>query len=129
MSKPSARERLAGAAFELFDERGYEQTTVDDITERAGLGRTTFFRHYRSKEDVIFPDHDRLLEQIADRLRIRKSRRCPRRGLRRGPPCPAASIGEGDLAAIRYLNEVGEGTSGLSLLSTVAPASASSLAQ
>ncbi|MFY9851197.1 MAG: helix-turn-helix domain-containing protein, partial [Trebonia sp.] len=41
MSKPSARERLAGAAFELFDERGYEQTTVDDITERAGLGRTT----------------------------------------------------------------------------------------
>ena len=69
MSKPSVRERLAGAAFELFDERGYEQTTVDDITGRAGLGRTTFFRHYRSKEDVIFPDHDRLLEQIADRLR------------------------------------------------------------
>ena len=69
MSKPPARERLAEAAFALFDERGYEQTTVDDITERAGLGRTTFFRHYRSKEDVIFPDHDRLLEQIADRLR------------------------------------------------------------
>jgi AcrR family transcriptional regulator len=69
MSKPSARERLAEAAFALFDERGYEQTTIDDITERAGLGRTTFFRHYRSKEDVIFPDHDRLLEQIAERLR------------------------------------------------------------
>jgi AcrR family transcriptional regulator len=69
MSKPSARERLAEAAFALFDERGYEQTTVDEITERAGLGRTTFFRHYRSKEDVIFPDHDRLLEQIAERLR------------------------------------------------------------
>ena len=69
MSKPSARERLAEAAFALFDERGYEQTTVDDITERAGLGRTTFFRHYRSKEDVIFPDHDLLLEQIAERLR------------------------------------------------------------
>jgi AcrR family transcriptional regulator len=68
MTKPSARERLADAAFGLFDERGYEQTTVDDITERAGLGRTTFFRHYRSKEDVIFPDHDRLLEQIAERL-------------------------------------------------------------
>ncbi len=68
MSKPSAGERLAEAAFTLFDERGYEQTTVDDITERAGLGRTTFFRHYRSKEDVIFPDHDRLLEQVAERL-------------------------------------------------------------
>jgi AcrR family transcriptional regulator len=68
MSKPAARDRLAEAAFALFDERGYEQTTVDDITERAGLGRTTFFRHYRSKEDVIFPDHDRLLAQIQDRL-------------------------------------------------------------
>jgi AcrR family transcriptional regulator len=69
MSNQLARERLAEAAFALFDERGYEQTTVDDITVRAGLGRTTFFRHYRSKEDVIFPDHDRLLQQIADRLR------------------------------------------------------------
>ncbi|MFE7980286.1 TetR/AcrR family transcriptional regulator [Streptomyces shenzhenensis] len=68
MSKPPARIRLADAAFALFDERGYEQTTVDDIAERAGLGRTTFFRHYRSKEDVIFPDHDRLLELIRDRL-------------------------------------------------------------
>ncbi|MGX4688020.1 TetR/AcrR family transcriptional regulator [Streptomyces sp. JNUCC 63] len=68
MSKPSARTRLADAAFALFDERGYEQTTVDDIAERAGVGRTTFFRHYRSKEEVIFPDHDRLLELIRDRL-------------------------------------------------------------
>ena len=68
MSKSSARMRLADAAFALFDERGYEQTTVDDIAERAGVGRTTFFRHYRSKEDVIFPDHDRLLALIKDRL-------------------------------------------------------------
>ena len=68
MTNPSVRERLAQAAFTLFDERGYEQTTVDDITERAGLGRTTFFRHYRSKEDVIFPDHDLMLTQVQDRL-------------------------------------------------------------
>ena len=67
--KASPRDRLAQAAFALFHERGYEQATIDDITERAGLGRTTFFRHYRSKEDVIFPDHDRLLEQIRERLR------------------------------------------------------------
>lgn len=68
MSKPPVRIRLADAAFALFDERGYEQTTVDDIAERAGVGRTTFFRHYRSKEEVIFPDHDRLLALIRDRL-------------------------------------------------------------
>src|ERR1700749_3864433 len=69
MDKPTARDRLAQAAFDLFGERGYEQTTIDDIAERAGLGRATFFRHYRSKEDVIFPDHDRLLDQVRDRLR------------------------------------------------------------
>jgi AcrR family transcriptional regulator len=69
MDKPTARDRLAQAAFDLFKERGYEQTTIDDIAERAGLSRATFFRHYRSKEDVIFPDHDRLLERVRDRLR------------------------------------------------------------
>jgi len=62
------RDRLVDAAFDLFDERGYEQTTVDDIADRAGVGRTTLFRHYRSKEDVIFPDHDRMLAAVKERL-------------------------------------------------------------
>ena len=58
------------AAFALFDERGYEETTVDDIAERAGVSRSTFFRLYRSKEDVIFPDHERLMDTIKQRLAI-----------------------------------------------------------
>lgn len=61
-------ERLVAAAFELFGERGYDATTVDDIAARAGVGRTTFFRHYGSKEAVIFPTHDDLLTRIAARL-------------------------------------------------------------
>ncbi len=64
----SARERLVEAAFGLFDEHGFDETTVEDIAARAGVGRTTFFRHYRSKEAVIFPVHDELLEAIAARL-------------------------------------------------------------
>jgi len=64
----TARDRLVEAAFRLFDERGYDQTTVDDIAERAATGRTTFFRHFGSKEAVIFPDHEALLEQIRGRL-------------------------------------------------------------
>lgn len=64
----TARDRLVEAAFGLFDERGYDQTTVDDIAERAATGRTTFFRYFRSKEAVIFPDHEALLEQIRGRL-------------------------------------------------------------
>jgi AcrR family transcriptional regulator len=69
MDKPTTGDRFARAAFDLFNERGFDQTTVDDIAERAGLGRATFFRHYRTKEDVVFPDHDRLLDQVRDRLR------------------------------------------------------------
>jgi len=54
--KPDARERLAAAALELFDERGYENTTVIDIAQRAGLGKTTFFRHFQDKREVLFGD-------------------------------------------------------------------------
>lgn len=68
MQRPSVKERLTGAAFALFDEHGYEATTVDDITERAGVGRTTFFRAFRSKEEVIFPDHEALLDAMRSRL-------------------------------------------------------------
>jgi AcrR family transcriptional regulator len=70
-AKPSVKPvktRLTEASFALFEERGYDQTTVDDITERAGVGRTTFFRTFRAKEDVIFPDHEVLLKAIAARL-------------------------------------------------------------
>lgn len=68
MTTTPVRERLIDAAFQLFGERGYEPTTVEDIAERAGVGRTTFFRTFRSKDDVIFPDHEQLMEQIKARL-------------------------------------------------------------
>src|SRR5215472_5451162 len=68
MDKLSVRDRLAQAALDLFNESGYEKTTIDEIAERAGLSRATFFRHYRSKEDVIFPDHDQLLYRVQGRL-------------------------------------------------------------
>lgn len=67
-ARETARDRLVAAAFTLFEERGFEQTTVDEIAERAGTGRTTFFRTFRSKEDVIFPDHERLLGAVRERL-------------------------------------------------------------
>jgi AcrR family transcriptional regulator len=64
----STRERLIEAAFDLFQEQGFESTTVDDVAARAGVGRTTFFRAFRSKEDAIFPDHDAVLSAIRERL-------------------------------------------------------------
>jgi AcrR family transcriptional regulator len=68
MATLSVRERLTAAAFELFDERGFEQSTVDDIAERAGVGRTTFFRTFPAKEDVILPDHETVLGEVRARL-------------------------------------------------------------
>lgn len=52
--EPNAAGRLAQAALELFAERGYENTAVIDIAQRAGLGKTTFFRHFRDKREVLF---------------------------------------------------------------------------
>lgn len=64
----STRQRLIEAAFELFESQGFAATSVDDITARAGTGRSTFFRHFRSKEDVVLPDHDTLLPRVDARL-------------------------------------------------------------
>ncbi|MER5428151.1 TetR family transcriptional regulator [Streptomyces sp. NPDC002588] len=58
------RDALVAAAFQLFLERGYEQTTVDDIVNLAGVGRRSFFRYFPSKEDVVFPDHERCLADM-----------------------------------------------------------------
>ena len=60
--------RLRRAAFELFESEGYDATTVDRIAEHAGVGRTTFFRHFGSKEEVIFPDHSEVLGRVQARL-------------------------------------------------------------
>lgn len=64
MTKPPMRDALVAAAFQLFLERGYEQTTVDDIVALAGVGRRSFFRYFPSKEDVVFPDHERCLADM-----------------------------------------------------------------
>jgi AcrR family transcriptional regulator len=52
--EPNARGRLEQAAAELFADRGYDQTTVADIAERAGLTERTFFRHFSDKREVLF---------------------------------------------------------------------------
>ncbi|MGW5714825.1 TetR/AcrR family transcriptional regulator [Amycolatopsis sp. NPDC003865] len=52
--QPHAPERLVDAALDLFEERGYENTTVIEIAERAGLTKSTFFRHFPDKREVLF---------------------------------------------------------------------------
>lgn len=60
------RKLLRNALMQLVDEKGYDAVTIQDITERANLGRTTFYLHYQSK-DELFLDHH---EGFADMMRI-----------------------------------------------------------
>lgn len=66
--KPNAEDRLRAAALELFDEIGYEQTTVAAIAERAGLTARTFFRYFADKREVLFNGSERLQQAMADAL-------------------------------------------------------------
>jgi AcrR family transcriptional regulator len=66
---PNARERLESAALELFVENGYEETTVAQIAERAGMNRATFFRHFADKREVLFGGEDVLAGLFADAVR------------------------------------------------------------
>jgi AcrR family transcriptional regulator len=60
--EPNARERLTHAAMELYRERGFDQTTVAEIADRAGLTERTFFRYFADKREVLFSGQDRVLE-------------------------------------------------------------------
>jgi AcrR family transcriptional regulator len=81
---PDARERLEAAALDLFVEHGYEQTTVGQIADRAGLNRATFFRHFADKREVLFGGEDKLAGLFTE-------------GIRTAPP--DATLGECLLAA------------------------------
>ena len=61
--KASSRETLAEAACELFLERGYDATSVADITQRAGVSRSSFFNYFASKSDVLWSGVDERIGQ------------------------------------------------------------------
>src|SRR5829696_7595265 len=66
--EPNARGRLRSSAMELYLERGYEQTTVADIAERAGLTSRTFFRYFADKREVLFSGSEALVQGMVDAL-------------------------------------------------------------
>jgi AcrR family transcriptional regulator len=64
--RAEVRRDLVRAAVDLFTERGYDDTTIDDIAAAAGVGRRTFFRYFAGKEDAVSPDHELGLARIAE---------------------------------------------------------------
>ena len=70
-ARTRSRVEVADIAVGLFRVNGYEATSATDIARAAGVSRSTFFRQFRSKEDVIFADHDELAVQIAAYFAVR----------------------------------------------------------
>jgi AcrR family transcriptional regulator len=62
--EPDSQARLAEAAFALYAERGFDETTVAEIAERAGLTERTFFRHFADKREVLFAGSKAFQEQL-----------------------------------------------------------------
>ena len=66
--KDSSRRAIEDAAWELFAEQGYEETSINDIAERANVAPRTFFRYFPTKEAVMYPQFEELLAVGARRV-------------------------------------------------------------
>lgn len=64
--EPGSRERLVVAAVDLFTEQGYDATTVAQIVERAGVTKSTFFRHFSDKRELLVAGQETLSKLLAD---------------------------------------------------------------
>ncbi|WP_439663009.1 TetR/AcrR family transcriptional regulator [Lentzea sp. HUAS TT2] len=66
--KPDAPERLQTAALDLFDQQGFERTTVAEIVQRAELTQRTFFNHFADKREVLFGMSAQLQREIVGEI-------------------------------------------------------------
>ena len=64
--EPGARERMVLAAVDMFTEQGYDATTVAEIAERAGVTKSTFFRHFPDKRELLVAGQEVLSRLLAD---------------------------------------------------------------
>ncbi|VVJ17660.1 Transcriptional regulator [Amycolatopsis camponoti] len=82
LARRAMRAQVSEMALDLFLDRGYEQTTIDDICAVAGISRSTFFRYFPSKEDVFASETSNAVDEIARALRQRPDDESPWSALR-----------------------------------------------
>ncbi|MDR6868079.1 AcrR family transcriptional regulator [Microbacterium resistens] len=63
-----ARTAVVAAALDLFASRGFDATSVEQIAKASGISRSTFFRQFGGKDDVVFADHEELLAAMRSYL-------------------------------------------------------------
>jgi len=70
MGRPpsTTREEIEGVALDLFAERGFEATTVEEIAAAVGVGRRTLFRYFESKNDIAWGDFDWVMDRLRTAL-------------------------------------------------------------
>src|SRR6185312_8615863 len=90
--EPNARGRLEQAALDLYGERGFEQTTVAEIAERAGLTERTFFRYFADKREVLFGGSDEVRDALVEAVAAAPE-----------PASPLAAVGAGLMAFAEVL--------------------------
>jgi AcrR family transcriptional regulator len=65
------RQALIDAATELFERKGYDETTIADIAAAAEIGARTFFGYFASKEELLFPEADARVQAVVDAIATR----------------------------------------------------------
>ena len=62
------RRALRKALSDLMEEKGYDQVTIEELTERADIGRTTFYLHYSAKQDLLLEQFGEMIDQLVAQL-------------------------------------------------------------
>ncbi|WP_044576614.1 TetR family transcriptional regulator [Saccharopolyspora spinosa] len=80
--KRLTRQRIVSAAIRLFDEQGYEETTVAQVAEAADVDPKTFFNYFRTKDEVLFNELDLEFDVLLAAIRDRRAGQSPGEVLR-----------------------------------------------
>jgi AcrR family transcriptional regulator len=92
--KQRTRDALLRVALELFTAQGYEQTTVDEITDAVEVSQRTFFRYFANKEEVAFAVVAMVESKFVEALRLRPAAEGPFQAMRAAVTAAWDSVGE-----------------------------------